>query len=188
MTTNPNKENSFTFDGLQMELNQAGYNTFILPVNADNAVEQLLVSTRENTESETQTDSPVVQLMFVNDLLTASKIPAPGNETDILQFFVSLPLQVDKSKMPDMYKLLSMFSRLVPLGAFGIEEDGGAFYRYSLMSLNRNLENKLVVETVKMISFFMNKFSVQLNDFVQGKKSLPDILNETEKEMSQVGK
>ena len=84
------------------DLNNEGYNTYIMPVNSDNAVEQLLVSTLENTEAETQPESPVIQLMFVNDLLAASNMADAMNDTFILQFFVSLPLQFDKNKILEM--------------------------------------------------------------------------------------
>src|SRR5687768_14296419 len=108
-----NTKTLFSFENLQTELNQAGYNTYIMPVNPDNAVEQILVSTLANTNAEAKEESPVIQIMFVNDLLTASNM-ANENDTFILQFFVSLPFKTDKNQAQQMNQLLSVFSRLVP--------------------------------------------------------------------------
>jgi hypothetical protein len=175
MTNNPS---SFSFKKIEADLNKEGYNTYILPVNKENAVEQLLVSTM--TESE----APVIQIVFVNDLLAASGMVDAMNDTFILQFFAALPLQADKAKIGELYQLITVFSRVLPVGAFGLSEDGGIYFRYSLMSLDRNISSRLVVELVKLISFFINKFSVHLNSFISGRKSLNDVLQESQKEMN----
>lgn len=186
-TAGERTQNPFSFESLQTHLNNEGYNTYIMPVNSDNAVEQILVSTLENTGAETPPESPVIQIMFVNDLLRASNMAHAVNDTDLLQFFVSLPIQYNKDQLLEMFQLLSVFSRVVPVGAFGLDENGGAFFRYSLMTFGRNIESKLVVEVIKMISFFINKFSNQLYSFVHGQKSLEEVLKETEKELTPAG-
>lgn len=167
------------FEKVTEDLTNLGYRTYHLPIDKDNSVEQLLVSLQPNL-GENQ-DSAVIQVMFLNDML--KKIS--DNEPTILQFFVKIPVKPDESLHLELFKLLSAFTRVTPVGHFGIGEDG-LFFRHTFLMLGKEINNKIFTETIQMISFFVTTFWNKIIDLFEGKKNLQQILDETSNEMSVV--
>ncbi len=167
------------FEKIQTNLNQAGYDTYLMPKNDENAVEQLLISISEKTEEKSDVEH-VTQLMFVNDFLEASNIETGKSDYLIAQFFTTLPFKLKQEKILELYQLLSVFNRIVPVGYFGISDEEGAFHRYSVVTKGREIDPGIVTEIISMISFFVNRIAGKLSALAAGEKNLAEVLAELE--------
>lgn len=171
-------------DGLAPVLNFTGYKSSYNPANDDLPFEQLFVSTAyEGTELEIE-NSPLIQIIYTTDLAKAleADMPEDDDSSHILQFFVALTTQqVEESKKSRIHELLSVMSRLLPIGYFGYSDTDGIFYRYSMLSPTKELDDLVVVEIVQMISFYIENAYEKLQMYVGTDKSVEEIVEEFEK-------
>ncbi|MBC7472954.1 MAG: hypothetical protein H7263_01590 [Candidatus Sericytochromatia bacterium] len=178
-------ENSFeqsklVFEKMQIEINKLNINCYVMPSSNENSIPQLLIATDVDINN-----SPVIQLMFVDDLLQASDIKKDINSAFIVQFFAPINLKIYKETI-EAYRILGIFNRVCPIGFFGMSESEGAFFRYNFLSKEKAIDPRVLNETVQIITFFVKKLSAKLIDLVSGEKTYEIILDELEKELSQV--
>ena len=170
------------FENLQKSLHQWGFNTYLMPESEENIIEQLLVSL--NPEGQSEEDFPPIQIMFINDMVKKSDL-LNGKDlemTYILQLFLALPVTFPEEKLLDAYKLISVFSRIIPTGYLGIGDDG-VFFRYTILSDKREVNSKLATESVKFTSFFVSRFYTKIKELSTGQKSLETLLEESSQEL-----
>jgi hypothetical protein len=166
------------FDGIQTKLSEEGFNVQLIPVNENNPVEQCLVYLGKDN------DSPIIQMIFMNDMLKTSNFSSLNEnpKTDILQFFSPFQIEVKNERNLDVYNLLSVFSRIIPIGYFGLSSEG-VFYRYSQMIESGKVSSEVISEVVGIINFFVNDLFIKVKSLCEGEKTLEQILNETDKEL-----
>ena len=171
-------------DGLPPVLNYAGYKSYYNPANDDVPFEQLFVTTAyEGTEEELE-ESPMIQIIYITDLAKAMDpdIPEDNTASHILQFFSQLPtLPLEAEKKAKIHELLSVMSKLLPIGYFGYNDADGVFYRYSFVTPTKDLDDAVIVEIVGMISFFITNAYENLKAFVDENLPYEEMIEQLEK-------
>ena len=171
-------------DGLAPVLNYVGYKSYYNPANDDVPFEQLFVSTAyEGTEEELE-ESPMIQVVFLSDLARAMDpdIPEETTASHILQFFVQLPtLGLEDEKKSQIHELLSVMTKLLPIGYFSYNDSDGIFYRYTMLTPTKNLDDTLIVEIVGMISFFITNAYEKIKTFVDEDLPYEEMIEQLEK-------
>lgn len=171
-------------DGLVPVLNYVGYKSFYRKADEEVPFEQLFVSSAyEGTELEIE-DSPLIQLLYTTDV---AKAMAPDMKEDndsshILQFFVSFPtLNIENDKKLKIHELLSVMSKLLPIGYLSYNEVDGVFYRYSFVTPTKELDDLVILEIIEMISFFITNSYDKIKLFVGTNLSYDEIVEQFEK-------
>jgi hypothetical protein len=169
------------FEKLKMALDYAGYNTLIKPIDQENMVEQCFVAL--NRDQKNLEEPLVVQLIFTTDQF---KEPELENEEDshILQFFINLPVNLKKERYWEMFRLLSIFSGLLPVGGFHLNDADGIYFRYCLVTEEREINAGVLVEILGMISFFVNKLFKGIKDFGEGPETIEQVIGAAEKALN----
>ncbi|MFN8674368.1 MAG: hypothetical protein U0457_20100 [Candidatus Sericytochromatia bacterium] len=196
------EEPKTAFERLEILFNYLDYGAFIVPKTDENPVEQLIVSIplneNENTNLETLFDENqadkyseeflkknfLVHLMFTNDILKqVEKISTEidTNNTFILNFSSYLDLEVKNEKHWEFLHLLNEFNRSIPIGNFLIDEDDKLCFKYAITLPERDIKNEVAVEIIQMISFFVSRVFNVCVPFMEGTKTLEEVLTDLSK-------
>jgi hypothetical protein len=169
------------FEKLQTLLHFLGFETLLIPESAENPAEQLMISSGKEEDEK----GFMLQMMFISDLLKAANAEEFKEDKDsavFLQFFSLYPVEVMQEKYWDLFRLMAIFSELLPMGNFGQNNDG-IYFRYCFAVKGRELDNKLIVEMLNIMRFFLDKYGMKLVDFASNDKSVEDTIHETELEI-----
>jgi hypothetical protein len=177
---------------IQAVLDYIGHRTYLLPPDNENRVEQLFVSLEtendldqelEDIEHEdaeivtaeeeeaTEEDVPLVHIVYLNDLARENEPEKIADDTFTLQFFVTLPVEIKAEHKSGLLELLAALNRFLAIGHFGWSGQEGVYYRYCLMSRQKEIDSVLLVEIMQMIGFIVNKFSPEISKMAQGIKT-----------------
>lgn len=174
---------------IQAILDYVGYNTYLIPKGDENKIDNLYVSfkTDENIEnddlninnindddewSEDDLDSqelPLINLMFLNDISKESNDDLE-NDTYTLQFFISINNDNENVELDKLYEQFNNINQFLPIGHFGWKKEDGLYYKYCLMLKDKNIDSILLIETIELITFIFNKFSVDLINILNNKE------------------
>lgn len=162
-----------------------GYANELSPKGQDGAhFDTLLVILDETEASETY--QYVAQLFFTEDILKTEEIPDIQDELEnsaCLQFLIDLPVDfsgLGTHRMLDAMRLVNYFSQLVPVGAFGVNQENKVYFNYALMAEDQNLSSILIAEILGMLGFFINRLSPMLQDCVTTETPLAELIKQTE--------
>lgn len=162
---------------IQKYLSEKGLDSQILQKNQDNSVNQLLMAIVNDPKT------PILQMMFVDDIFESSGTKSPVNSS-ILQFFVTIPFKVQDKLILDVYKILAVLNRVVPLGHFGQTEEDGVYFRHTFL-VNPNSPDLDAIEgSTRMSMFFIANFYQNIIDIGSGKKKFEEVIEEITKVLS----
>lgn len=104
-----------------------------------------------------------------------------GTNISLLQLFVLFPFEVKPSFIVDTGRLILSLNLTLPLGSLGISEAHNAvlYRQVLLLGIDPEENSRLVVEAVKLTQFLLDQFSDIVETVAQGKKTLADIINES---------
>lgn len=179
---------------MEAVLTYVGYQTINIPVSADNIAERLLVTLDpldedieidldEEEKQELLKNSPLIQIMFLDELVQNPKEDQDKFTPSTLQFYIALPFQIGADKLWESYRLLAIISQFVHIGNFGMDNNGVVFYRYSFFTQKKEIDSILLVEIIQTINFFIKKFTSKILDFASGAKTLDEVIGNIEMEL-----
>ncbi len=170
-------------------LDQLEMPTLILPVTEENQIEALLVSLDDPPPTEENPARFVAQLFFASDAVTAAYEQSGGpepeeGETAILQFALALGLNCPETRHLDIYRLMSIYNRILPVGALDLNEENELYVRYGLLADTKNaITIPQVVEVLEIFSFFIPIMADGLEDVIAGEATLEEAIAATEREL-----
>lgn len=93
-----------------------------------------------------------------------------------LQFYVPIPIPILENKIEDMGRLLNMLNTVSELpGFFIIEKDRIPFFRYNMVCSENRVPANVLVMTVGLILFILEKYTDIIDKIASGKKILSDL-------------
>lgn len=167
-------------------LDRLGLPTLLIPVSVESPIEQLLVSIDE--EAPGGEDSRfVVQMFFAGDVAAAARAEAGvenEDDTAILQFMLSLGLVCPPERQHDLYRLLSVLNRILPVGALELTEEEVVFVRYGLLAENKSqITIPQVAEVLELLGFFVPRMLPSIAALLAGEQSLDQAIEATERRL-----
>ncbi len=173
------KEKLYNFSSF---LNEDGFAAQVYEPDENNIIYQLLIPITPN-EGETEEETPLIQVMFVEDVLEVSgHITKEINDTFIIQFFVPILINNQKFDINEMNIFLSYLNKLVPIGYFGNGVEG-IFFRHTVVTNAKNIERETSLEIVRLISFFTKRFYKRILALAEGTKTKEVLLKELDDEI-----
>lgn len=161
---------------IQNYLADKGMDSQVLPKNEENAVNQLLMAVVNDP------NTPVLQMMFVDDIFESSGAKSPVTSS-ILQFFVTIPFKIKEENILDVYKILAVLNRVVPLGHFGQTEEDGVYFRHTFLVDANKIDLGAIEESSRMSIFFISNFYQNIIDLGSGKKNFDQTVEEITKSL-----
>jgi hypothetical protein len=161
---------------IQALLNELAFPNHLLTPSADMPFPQLLVSLDQVTDPNISLY--VMQIMSSEDLLQVQPAEAPPTTT--LQFYMELPMSFASDRLLDTYRLVSAYSKLLPLGSLNINEQSGLFYHYAWATARAGLSLATVVEILETAQFFLTLCVPKVQEFQVGATDLAAVLETTE--------
>ncbi|MFN8673372.1 MAG: hypothetical protein U0457_14975 [Candidatus Sericytochromatia bacterium] len=160
-------------------LEEVGIPAQIYEPDENNVINQLLIPLNLDKE-----DYPIIQAMFVEDVLEVSgSIIKNPDETFVLQFFVPLALgNIKNTNVTEIHLFLAFLNKMVPIGYFGYGAEG-IFYRHTVVTARKNMDKDAFVETIRLISFFNNRFYERVSDLANCIKTRDELLKELDEEI-----
>ncbi|HEY9840101.1 MAG: YbjN domain-containing protein [Candidatus Sericytochromatia bacterium] len=173
------------FSRLAGVLQQLGLPAMLIPASDESPVEQLLVSIDEATPPD-QDSRYVLQMFFPSDVAEAARLAAsqPPNEdeTAILQFMMSLGMQVPPDRQLEVYRLMSLFNRMLPVGAFDLTEEDVVYLRYALLADTKtDITIPQVVEVLELLGFFVPHMAPAIAAVLSGEQTREQAIEATER-------
>ena len=173
------------FSRLAGVLQQLGLPARLIPASDESPVEQLLVSIDEATPPD-QDSRYVLQMFFPSDVAEAARLAAgqPPNEdeTAILQFMMSLGMQVPPDRQLEVYRLMSLFNRMLPVGAFDLTEEDVVYLRYALLADTKtDITIPQVVEVLELLGFFVPHMAPAIAAVLSGEQTREQAIEATER-------
>ncbi len=174
------------FSRLAGVLNALEMPALLLPVNAENPVEMLLVSVDEPPLAEGQETRFVFQLFFAGDMVAQAlneggAVDPDDSDSVILQFIMRLPIDQTPVDLLGLYQLLSILNRMLPIGAFDLNEDNQVYLRYGLLAESKaGLTLPQVVEVLDLLRFFVLRMTPGIAALSKGEQRLEQVLPEIE--------
>lgn len=174
------------FSRLAGVLNALEMPALLLPVNAENPVEMLLVSVDEPPLEAGQESHFVFQLFFAGDMVAQALNEGGALDPDdsdyvILQFIMRLPIDQTPVDLLGLYQLLSILNRMLPIGAFDLNEDNQVYLRYGLLAESKaGLTLPQVVEVLDLLRFFVLRMTPGIAALSKGEQRLEQVLPEIE--------
>ena len=88
----------------------------------------------------------------------------------MLQFLVKLPFQSNPNTEHQLASRILQLNNTMPIGGFGLKQpENLILFRYVLMiGPDRDINGRIVIETVTLISFLLDQFSKLIEDAVSG--------------------
>ena len=173
------------FSRLAGVLQQLGLPAMLIPASDESPVEQLLVSIDEATPPD-QDSRYVLQMFFPSDVAEAARLAAgqPPNEdeTAILQFMMSLGMQVPPDRQLEVYRLMSLFNRMLPVGALDLTEEDVVYLRYALLADTKtDITIPQVVEVLELLGFFVPHMAPAIAAVLSGEQTREQAIEATER-------
>lgn len=149
-------------------LMEEDFQTLLQPVDEENFYEKLHVSLGEDERGRQFN----VQIHFINDVNRAQGSEDEPEDIVLLQMFLLLPYSITDTTLLPTARLILMLNRILPLGAFGISEvDGAMFYQYNCGLIDRVMDPDVLVESLRMIGFFITKFTDLIEEVATGSRT-----------------
>ena len=183
----PDTETPFT--RLAGVLNALEMPALLLPVDAENPVEMLLVSVDEPPLEAGQETRFVFQLFFAGDMVAQAlneggAVAPDDSDSVILQFILSLPIEQTPVDLLGLYQLLSILNRMLPIGALDLNEANQVYLRYGLLAESKaGLTLPQVVEVLDLLRFFILRMTPGIEALVTGEQTLEVVLREIEERL-----
>ncbi len=185
-TINKIKEQNI-FQRLQMLMDYLDMSSEYLSVSQKNDIERIHITL---SDAENKEIFPiVVKVMFLNDLNKAlNKKMADGspNTRDLLEFYIDYPVIIDEENVLSINVLLMKFNSLLPIGAFCVNEKNNVYFRYVLVTEQRDVTPTVFVEIVDMITFYLDIFGEEIISFYEKKQSLEQSIENGLKNMTNI--
>jgi hypothetical protein len=94
---------------------------------------------------------------------------------------MSLPIEQTPVDLLGLYQLLSILNRMLPIGAFDLNEDNQVYLRYGLLAESKaGLTLPQVVEVLDLLRFFILRMTPSIEALVTGEQTLEQVLPEIE--------
>lgn len=170
-----------------------GFSAEHLPPGPELRFENLLVVLDEETGEMPDSDEArearyVAQLFFTEDVLQGPELPELKGELDrssTLQFLVNLPiyLQLPLQRQLEAYQLLMLCSQIIPLGYFGLNQEGQVYLSYALKAESQDIQVPLIVEILELLSFFIHRLMPWVEALAGSDTPLPELITGLEKSL-----
>jgi hypothetical protein len=119
-------------------------------------VEQLFVALGKDQKDRLYT----LEMHFVNDVSVAIGGPSSSDDAFVLQFFVPMPFESGTKHLDDLGRSILAINRLLPMGALGLSDtEGHVYFQYNLTLDQKRISEKVLMEVLSVISFFIGEFS-----------------------------
>lgn len=172
-----------------------GFSAEHLPASAELRFENLLVVLDEETADMPDGDAPrearyVAQLFFTEDVLQGPELPELKGELDrssTLQFLVNLPIYLQDlplQRQLEAYQLLMLCSQIIPLGYFGLNQEGQVYLSYALKAESQDIQVPLIVEILELLSFFIHRLMPWVETLAGSETPLPELITGLEKSLA----
>lgn len=150
---------TFELLALVPALNAEGFLTRLIPASEEVPLEQLVVVLYDNNP----------ELIWQLEIMFLPLIEEPS----VLQFFVPLPFEINQISISDLARFILLLNTKLSLTGFELrEENGWVYYRHLMTCSESELDEELIVNTVWMISYVLDRFAPILREVVEGHKNL----------------
>jgi len=93
-----------------------------------------------------------------------------------LQFFIPIPIPIIDNQMDEMMRLLNMLNTVSELpGFFILENDRVPFFRYNMTCTGNKVDSNLLVMTVGLLLYILEKYSDIIDKIASGSKRLSEL-------------
>ena len=100
-------------------------------------------------------------------------------QTDLLQLFIRLPIEVKSETIGDLSRLLHMINWSTPIGSFGVNESQKLlYYRHVIECMADGPRPELVVDVVNGMDLYVKQRFDILQTVSSGEKSLAAVLED----------
>lgn len=145
-----------------------GVESEILPPSEELNAEQLIISLSDDNQE-------TMQVMFVTDLFGKTE------DSVILQLMCSLNVVANESNIVALAALIARVNPILPVGSFGITGADNLYMRQTIMAKSKDdVDLAIVVETIDMMTVFINLIGSNLKLFIEGQISFEDCLNKVQ--------
>lgn len=107
-------------------------------------------------------------------------VPLPDEEIEnirLLQLYSVVPCTIRSDRQDAVRRLLHAVNCVMPIGGYGIKEDGEVFIRYVYSaSASRTLSPEELLEVVSLFNYMLELFAERIEDVASGAASLEDAL------------
>lgn len=142
---------------LKPQLEEAGFAVFYKESSEDIAVDQLIVpiakedGTALNLEINTIEDSQGIY-----------------PETEFVQCFIAIPLQVNSEKTAEVYTLLNSINMELPMGGFCLHEAGIVYYKYTIVvhHQDKNIILTRLMDSIDISNHLFQSFETMIVEFI----------------------
>jgi len=140
-------------------LNADGFLTRLVPAGEEIPGEQLFVLL-----GDVEDFTLSLELMLLPEI----------SEPTVLQLFVALPFEATEHTSPDLARFLLALNNALALTGFGMDESNGwVFYRHLVVCAdNQPLNAELLLNTVWMVDYQLDRFAPLIGDVAAGKADL----------------
>jgi hypothetical protein len=91
----------------------------------------------------------------------------------LLQIHTLFPYEIQPDTLPETEKLLGYINQKLGMGSVGVDEQNSIYYKYIFAKARyQPLDEPLIVETVQLFIFLMERFSGVIEDVVTGQRDL----------------
>lgn len=185
--THPHLKQLSPLTRTQLALMAVGYEAlYIEPYEIDGVnFEQLVVvlHTDENHYEHT------ISLYFINDVMdlirVEYKIPPSPNKAYTVQMVMKFPFEIQEEQWGELACLTLELNRLIELGAFGVHQKDGLYFRYSLVQDSKDIDMKVLAEVLEIIASNLKGCLVFFNQYFNGTRTLDeiyDLINDAEQQ------
>jgi hypothetical protein len=156
-------------------LDEADFATFVAAADQENPIDQLFVAIGQDSQSR----DIVMSMVYINDLSKSMEVQEDEDDAILLQYFVAFPFVAAPQCIGQASSLVLSLNRLLPIGAFGLNvKDGSLYCQYVLALDERQVSEKITLETTSMLSMFCLQFTQQLEAVASGQKTYLQVLGE----------
>lgn len=136
-------------------LNADGFLTRLVPASDEMPGEQLFVLLGDVEDSTLS-----LELMLLPEV----------SEPTVLQLFVALPFEVSEQSWPDLARFLLTLNNVLALTGFGMDEaNGWVYFRHMVVCPdNQPLDAELLLNTVWMVDYQLDRFAPLIRDVAAG--------------------
>lgn len=152
---------------LQAGLEEAGFSTQFVEKSPELPLHVLLLSLGQDERNRDR---------WIN----FNFVPLPDDEIEhirLLQIYSVVPCSVHSDRLEAVRQLLHAVNNVMPIGCFGIKEDGEIYIRYVYSaSANRSLSSDEILEVVSLFNYMLDLFAEQIQHVASGSLPLEDAL------------
>lgn len=173
-------------------LDKSGYPSLYAEPDEDMPIEQIFVALDQDEKAPAKEDEDdeaayryVLQFYFMEDALEAEpELEVEGLEhSTTLQILMDIPVSFEglsAERALEGWKLLNIFTQILPVGNFGLSNDKMVFFRYGMMAKDKASHNpSVIIDLIDMLDLYLPVMIESLEALATTDQDIKDILAET---------